>query len=470
MELRYAEFQEAVAKAAEKSSCFFLKLTPLYKKLNKGDDLKDILMNKFSGIALVLWKLFISPFQKIYYSKKYKNVSFISSLKGEYEFVFMLKSLAPTKYDSQIRILKKLNKPCLIISKTKVLERKKEELEKLDCKIVLWDLEIKRLPFKTYFKKVNINDIFSDIADEEIVKALKKEKNFLELQMKSCDMMYQFYSSLFKKAKPKAIIANSFYGPLGQAAERIRKIGIQHGVISDVEGHEIPAIADEFLIWGSFWEQRAPSWMFRDTKLVPLGCPRFDSIAESKKEYFPGLDVSKKTVIFFSSAEGPENPEGFYDKVIKDIGELRKSLDVNFIVKLHPGGETPDLYEKVLNKEIFDKIIFIQGSKISLHKILQHCDLAIAVSSTALLESMAFKMPVIQFNPDEDLGAMEFAQYGGGKLVRGRSVLMGEARRLLFEDQYIKEVVEKQNQFLDTVLANIGTATEKIINYLTKTD
>ena len=483
--IRFSEFQEKLEAVSQNDSSLFLTLTPIFRRIRSFSLKKRIissLKNRLGPFLLLAWRFFFSSLEKKYYSRKYA-ASFVNSLVKNYRFVILLGSVAPTKYDSYYKILKSLNQaniPVLVITRRRVMKIKFDELRSIEnAKFILWDLEIKCLKPSFYLKinkasKIRAAKIIAGIEDEVIVQRLKQNQAYLELSIKKCLLLEEFYNKLFAKAKPQAVLANSFYGPILNALQGkdIKRIGLQHGLITG-EGAKVEHNLDEFLIWGDFWKKVNPKWLFSDTKFISLGCPRFDDIvkwmAESRDNDFYkslGLDPDKKTIVFFSSSEGPENPDGFYNGVIESLAELKRGTRANLIIKLHPGGETEDNYLHVFNRELLRNTAFIKGISIPVYKVLRHADLAIAVSSTALLEAMAFNIPVIQFNPDKNIGAMEFAQYGGGLLIREKSDLINKVARLLLASSYTERLVLSQKEFFNKAVVNLGKASNAIVNYL----
>jgi len=401
------------------------------------------------------------------------------------EFVLFLFSTAATKFNSQYKIIKQLDNqgiPVIVVSRKRVIKAKKDELRKLKhVKILLWDNGIKCLGIGKYvdlnrISRKLVRKVISNIKNEQIADSFRYHRDYIEMQYKKSILLHEFYKALFSKIKPRAIVANSFIGALGLVVKEndIYTIGIQHGIILSSEKIGLANMDNEFIMWGDFWREIIPKWKFPNTKLVSLGCPRLDDIKEWKesarkqsfyKEY--GLDSEAKTIVFLSSSHGPEVVDDFYRIVIKGIGNLKGILKdkINLIVKLHPGGETKKMYYEELDKKLMEKIVFLQRER-SLYEILRYADIAISVSSCTLLESMAFEIPVIRFDPDRNSGALEFSDYGGGLIVRQADELFSRVKELLFSEDYQNKVVEKQNKFSAGALTNIGNSAEKIVNYL----
>jgi len=275
---------------------------------------------------------------------------------------------------------------------------------------------------------------------------------------------------VFKRVKIENLIGNTFHGGLSKALDRtgIKAIVLQHG--ASLKKREIvgPAYADELILWGKFWEKRFADKISKDTRTVSLGCPRFDEIARYKErndEFYKklGFDVKKKAIVFLSCGQGGDFSDQAYQVIIRGIGRAIDKFGekYNILIKLHPAGEKPDIYYELIDCSPLKQVVFLKRA--NLYELLKHSDVAISASSTTLLEAMAFNIPVIQFNPDKDMNILEFPEHGGGVMARDSKELIKEIQKNLKNP---KALVEKQNEFLDKALKNVGKSAKEIVEYL----
>ena len=326
--VKWMGFREKLEPAIEKEILLIGTVEQLYSKLRKGVTFRDRMIWKVKNIIgpylLIVWKLGFSSVERWYTIKKY-NVSTINELKtadNNYEFVAFLTSTHPSLYDSLASIVKRLNDMgiwVVVLTNKKTYRRKYKDLVNLkNCKFLFLSSEVKSLDFHSYLKaskrsKKQLSRALTYIKDEITLSILKSNRDFLELSLMIQNLLEEVYRNLFSKIKPKAIIHNAFPGALVKVAKenQIKTIMLQHGT---QWGEDTPGVTpeeDELIIWGDFWKNNFRKKVSPKTKLVPLGCPRFDKILFWKdmprennfyNEF--GLDENKKQLFFYLTPMG----------------------------------------------------------------------------------------------------------------------------------------------------------------------
>ncbi len=204
-------------------------------------------------------------------------------------------------------------------------------------------------------------------------------------------------------------------------------------------------------------------------KLEVTGNPKFDELiyynGNSKKELYKekwGIDLEKKVVLVLTQCfveVGLWNKEQ-RKEFISSIAEAVSKLDnVQLVIKLHPPHEKKEDYIMVLENFDFNPIIF-DGEP--LNEIISTSDVVISVSSTAALEAMALKKPIIIVNLFGD--DTSFFKNSGSFYVDHREEIICRIKELLAEPElnnYKRNIfVNEQIHLLD------GKAYKRISNLI----
>jgi hypothetical protein len=435
------------------------------------------LKNKTGVFMLIVWKIFISAFEDFFWSQYCKKKNF--------KFVIIFTFDSPSNYESQLKIAQELNKreiDTLVITTKKLFKAKIKKLSKLKhCSFIFLDQKTKNLPIFDYIKakkraRFQINDVLSVTPN----KKLKNYKNFIELNLQKQNVLASAYTQIFSELRAKAVIANNFGGGLLEAIRKtkMKSITIQHGAISKTNLPGYQREENELIVWGEYWRDIYRDRISKATKITVLGCPRFDDIVmwknqEKTSSFYKTLNIDsrKNTVAFFSSSHGGRFSADFYKSIILSLLKVKQNLKdkINLIIRLHQGRETPALYRQALIKNDFDSLVFSPDT-MHLYEILRHAEIAISISSTTLLESMALELAAIQFNPQEELKIIEYSKEGGGVLARTQEELEQTINKLISDEKYRQFIINQQSLYLSDKIINLGTATQKIVNYLLKSN
>lgn len=243
----------------------------------------------------------------------------------------------------------------------------------------------------------------------------------------------RFAKRLKKTYNPVAVIApsdNFFY--VRELIPALRELGVPYYVV-DKEGTICPAyfvhfadyirencplIADHILVWSErqrlFWEKTGvvPS------KITVVGQPRSDFWRQperwlARKDLgIPGLRTDTKIVLFFTYDPWAYTPDYMIEKGEMHWDVLRQQThdalfsfakehpELDFIVKAHP----QQLDRRAIQGEIdgygVRNVFLVTGSILSNHLIV-NADCIVGFQTTALIESMLTKKPIIYTFWDE---------------------------------------------------------------------
>lgn len=403
--------------------------------------------------------------------------------RNNFNYLMYLPSTHPTDYNIMFPIIKKIDElgaSSIVVTTTWTYKSKYEELNKLkNSEFVFLDNEIKNLnlfSFENLNEKVKqqFNGLTSYIENNnEILRILTSNKNFILYKLKIQKILEQIYINIITRWKIKAVIAVSLSGALLKASieKGVKTIRLQHaGGYDDVLIHPKE---EEFLVWGGYYKNKFSNKASPRTHLEPLGCPKFDVVPDLKKasqsdtfykEF--NLDKSKTMVVFFSKFHGAGLTKNSSIMILEELKNLIHTFqeEINLIIKLHPS-EDKILYSKTWDESTLAKIKILKD-EIPLYNLLQYCDIAISLPSTTILEAMAFDIPVVQVHFADYLKVIDFYKYGGGVLVRNREEFISTIDNLLHDKKYKQEIIENQRKFIDYSLTNLGSAAEKIAEYI----
>jgi hypothetical protein len=285
--------------------------------------------------------------------------------------------------------IKVLEKPYLCKHHTK----KSRFTKYLDFSI-LYNFVVKR------FINIDLNseDRFINIIQNDIKNSFNVSfdlKGIFVEAIKDYKAYYRYYSTIFKKIRPKKIyivVSYSYPWVVKSAKDLgIEVIELQHGTFSKYHlGYSYPSInknleyfPNKFYVWSKYWKDLIPFCIdYDDIIIYPF---RFQEIEISKYKY---IQKNHNQVIVLS--QGPisnmlsktilDNFSFFEDKIIK--------------YKLHPGEiQRYNDYEylNILSKKKNVEIIL----KGNLYELLASCEYQIGVSSTAIYEGLEFGLKTI---------------------------------------------------------------------------
>ncbi len=249
-----------------------------------------------------------------------------------------------------------------------------------------------------------------------------------------------------------------------EAARRlsIPSLVLMHGAVLP---YNAPLTAERMGVWGSVGQQQLALLGIPVEKLVILGSPRHDKFppvpADVRYRFHQALGLSDRPcLVFFSNGNDPRRNsqtalEGCAEWLAAAAEQLRG--DIEIVVRLHPN-EDGSLYAKYPHLHVFK-------NECDLAVTLGAADICAALCSTAMLDAMAYRKPVLQFYAD---GWPDLAD----NWRRGLSARVANAQQLVnmlatgLTDGSWKALAEEQAALIESVFANRGRAANAVAHYI----
>jgi len=436
------------------------------------------------------------------FNKIFKKTYLENTLKNGKDKKYCVLSIDNTRennYGLIFPIVKKLDQKgenTILFTYYNVYESKKEEINKLknnsviffenlldeiDNKIILRGKKEAKKLFKRYIK---------DLNNEEISNFIIEHKNQIIFRLEELLVFSECVSRIFRNNNIKFIFSWGGYFPLSIAGRRhsIRTFMIQHGNFGNVTNPEeygqvppecSPNASDEIITWGEYSKKQVQhlfNYSSKDNKVQVLGNPQHDKyvqVLNDKKvrdvNEVLNLDSSKKNVVFFSATHAIDagQPLERGVKPIIALDELFEKMnsDINLIIKLHPH-ESKKYYKKYMKN--FDKVSIIKD-EVSIYELMKKTDIAMSICSTTLLESMIFKIPTLQLIFTKHLVRGEcYYKFGAAILIKNKEKLIETVDSIVKGEYDLSDLIKNQKNFLDKTSANLGHATDRIVDHLLK--
>jgi hypothetical protein len=233
----------------------------------------------------------------------------------------------------------------------------------------------------------------------------------------------------------------------------------------------VPFQSDKFLIWGKTDFEFFSKFGIKQEKLIITGSPRHDSFFTSEHT----LSTSKKVILLAltpitdRTGLADVNLVIKYEKLLgKLVNSIKKSDNIDIIVKLHPGENWHNLSLLKLFKKKYNDIPVYQIR--SPKELIQSSALVININhevfdqSTIILEAMILQKPVLQISLDQQF------QNSGYDSKYPILALSYEAdwekyiKKILFEKNFSEQMISSSNQYLKNFLSFQGTASKKVAN------
>ncbi|TCL69962.1 CDP-glycerol:poly(glycerophosphate) glycerophosphotransferase [Hydrogenispora ethanolica] len=271
--------------------------------------------------------------------------------------------------------------------------------------------------------------------------------------------------SLFARLNVAAVLTiSSTYsmdGALNLIARshRIPSFTVQHGLIAenDLFSH-IPILATKKLVWGESFKKWYQQFGFPESRVGVIGSPRFDIVfnhqwcGPEKLRRMLGISPTLKVVVYatqifrYAQTVTPIVLEG-----------LRSIPNLFLVIMLHPG-ENPLPHEQLAAGYPNCKVV--RFGHISLYDALSGADIFITYYSTAALEAMFFKLPVITVEPIRP--TFSFGALGASLKVTEAPQLQQVVQRLLGDESYRTNAVNQYQKFLAEFCIPDGSASKRL--------
>ena len=331
----------------------------------------------------------------------------------------------------------------------KVLDKKKKELDQI------WEILYQDRRFM--YDNINLWEILEDELHYTVF------KHFYEVVR-----LIEGIKIVIKKEEINIIVMGSDVHRFGKTIAfvgnklEIKSLVLQHGVAGRLGF--VPVTSTKIAVWGESTKKFLLQNNVNEEKIVITGASKFDIIKNKeydKEEVYKQFNLDKdKKIILFGTQTVPEKEEMF--KAV--INSLQ---DEQLIIKLHPKDDV-DFYNSRLNN-IKNKVVVVKDYDI--YNFLNIADLTISrASSTVVIESMLFNVPVITLNLANIKGSNEMIDYNdyGCVIDVKEEKELKNAINDVFNNKKIKEKLEKNmEKFIKDYAYKIdGKSTERVINLI----
>ena len=191
-----------------------------------------------------------------------------------------------------------------------------------------------------------------------------------------------------------------------------------------------------------------------------VGSPRFDIVFNQKwsgKEklcQMLGTNPTKKIIVYAAQILR------FNQTIAPIVFEGLKSIPELFLVMLLHPGEDPLIYEHLT--EGFNDCKIVRFGEISIYDALSGADFFITYFSTAALEAMLFKLPVITMEPVPP--TFSFGDLGASLKVTNAAGLNQVVNRLISDETFRTNAIGRYRNFLSDYCIPDGLAAKRLFN------
>ena len=289
----------------------------------------------------------------------------------------------------------------------------------------------------------------------------------------------QTIKALFQKITIDTAIISSEIGITEQIViNESKKCGVklallQHGVYYDTkEAKEknlsqglYPIKSDKFLIWGRVSENDLKNIdIIEPKKLKIIGHPKYDSWKSVSTDNDSGavllaLTGPEHMVIQGHQISNIKKFENYLEEICKVVSAMKKKL----IIKTHPSFHVFDFTDLI--KKNSSDIEVISGG--SIMELINSCDIIVATNhTTAILESYLLQRPVICLPIiDYNLGIPTLFDFNSDMNIPIEKFQV-TLEKLMRDNNFKNQIIRKQNQFVENYLANHGSSSKKLIEYI----
>jgi hypothetical protein len=262
---------------------------------------------------------------------------------------------------------------------------------------------------------------------------------------------------------PSCVVSTSDMWPFEyQLAYQSKQLGIpssviQHGIVGYFW---YPFVADLYLTWGEMFAEQMIAYGAPRERLAMCGMPASDTLfrggGSADAERHRRGNKSPVCLILSHAHTRTTEPQlfqRFSDLVTKTV---LSAPHVRWRVKLHPS-EDSSFYQQ-MGSTVY-RHLEVLPKTISLEKAVGESDVILTLFSTAGLEAMILRRPVLVADVGEKV--REFAwwpQFGGGLYVKSPGELLEAIDGLARDDLGRIAQLDLQRRFLERSFANRGRA------------
>jgi glycosyltransferase involved in cell wall biosynthesis len=240
---------------------------------------------------------------------------------------------------------------------------------------------------------------------------------------------------------------------------RIPSFTLQHGLIleRDLFCH-IPILATQKLVWGKAVGEWYRQYGFPESRVSVIGSPRFDIIVNrewcGKERLCRMLDIdpANKIAVY---ATGTDK-----ELIVPIVREGLETIPELFLIMLlHPSESAlVDQYQQLVAGYAHCKVV--RFGHVNLYDALSGADFFLTHCSTAALEAMFFKLPVITVEPAPP--PFSYGDWGASIRVADPAGLNQAARRLISDPLFKQNAVEQYQPFLADFCIPDGSASQRL--------
>jgi len=316
---------------------------------------------------------------------------------------------------------------------------------------------------KSFWKSLKEN--FSKLCQKRILDAIE------EIEISNEFLKKQYFSSIIVWSE------NGFNEQIMISLGKKYKIPIillQHGsYVDDLKAKDfnifsgsLPIKSDWFSVWGKEMLEYSKKCGISEKKIIISGSPVHDKFLDNKQLKNQEIEsyillaptAPRKYYINGLIIEEIEN----YEKIIKKICQVVLKTKKQLIVKQHPQTHEHDISNLI--KKIDPSIKILKQGDIT--KIIEKCDAVIQVGlSTVILEAQALGKPTISIEVSYETGLPQFIKKNQCLRITINDLEM-HLNRIINNNEYKNEIIQKGFSAIDGNLANIGMASNIFLKFL----
>lgn len=272
---------------------------------------------------------------------------------------------------------------------------------------------------------------------------------------------------LYEAWDPSCVVSTSDLWPFEHAVfavareRQIPSFVIQHGIVNR---YWWPCVADKLLLWGEAFREELLQFGAAPDRLAVCGMPATDSLFvryHGQSSSRPVKPASKYVVLSGTHTRSLQaNLYLKYGALLKAV--IAGTPALTWQVKLHPSED--DSFYRELGLFQFSNFSILPKNT-SLEEAVIQADVACTLDSTAGLEAMIMKRPLVVFDVDPII--YEYAWWpkqGGGTYAPTAEAMLDFCRTVSIDGQFLADVVNKQDQFLLRNFANPARAAEVVLD------